>query len=162
MRYNNDVIHYRALDFPDDSTRAHIWSIWSKRLWQQRNQWSVAVAKSPDADNWLNYFASIRAVCPWSLPAYTRGEIDIVRGARIRALGNFRARVYQLNNYSPRRIKRLATELENRDDLQEYEWLWSHPRYGQHSAPIGCIIQQNRAELAEIRSKYASEKSNRP
>jgi hypothetical protein len=121
----------------------------------------VAVAKSLDADDWLEYFASIRAVCPWSLPAYSQGQISIVRGAKIRALDQYRARVYQLNNYSPRRIKKLATKLENDPALQEYEFLWSHPRYGEHSAPVGCIIQQSRAELAEIRSRYASKKSSR-
>lgn len=113
-------------------------------------------AKNPAAVDWLAYFASIRAVCPWSYPAYTQGQIDIVRGARIRPLNKFRARVYLLNNYSPRRIKKLATKLENLDEI--HEWLWSHPRYGTYSAPIGCLIQQSRAELADIRSKYASKK----
>lgn len=121
----------------------------------------MAVAKNLDADDWLKYFASIRAVCPWSYPAYSQGQIEIVRGARIRALATFRARVYLLNNYSPRRIKKLAYKLENDPDLEAYEFLWSHPRYGEHSAPVGCIIQQSRAELAEIRSRYASKKSSR-
>lgn len=122
----------------------------------------MAVAKSLDADDWLAYFASIRSVCPWSLPAYSQGQIDIRRGAKtIRPLGEYRARVYQLNNYSPRRIKRLAYKLENDPALEEYEFLWSHPRYGEYSAPVGCVIQQSRAELAEIRSRYASKKSSR-
>lgn len=117
------------------------------------------MVKNLHAVDWLQYFDSIRAVCPWSSPAYSQGQIDIVRGARIRALATFRARVYLLNNYSPRRIKKLAYKLENDPDLEAYEFLWSHPRYGSHSAPVGCIIQQNRAELAAIRSRYASSKS---
>lgn len=118
----------------------------------------MAATRNPDADNWLSYFASIRTVCPWSYPAYAQGQIDIVRGAkRIEPLGKFRARVYVLNNYSPRRIKKIATKLENADEI--HEWLWSHPRYGKYSAPVGCLIQQSRAELAEIRSRYASSKS---
>lgn len=114
-------------------------------------------ASDQHAVDWLEYFSSIRSVCPWSYPAYTQGQIEIVRGSRIRPLGKFRARVYLLNNYSPRRIKKLATKLEQLEDSSE--WLWSHPRYGQYSAPIGCLIQQDRAELAAIRSRYASKKS---
>lgn len=113
--------------------------------------------KNPHAVDWLKYFDSIRSVCPWSSPAYQQGQIEIVRGSRIRPLGEFRARVYVLNNISPRRIKKLATRLENQDD--DHEWLWSHPRYGTHSAPVGCLIQQDRQELAAIRSRYASKKS---
>lgn len=112
------------------------------------------MAKNLHAESWLKYFESIRAVCPWSLPAYSRGEIDIRRGMnRVLPLGDFRARVYQLGTLSPRRIKKLAHKLENDPSLQSNEFLWSHPRYGRHSAPIGCIIQQNRAELAQIRMR---------
>ena len=115
------------------------------------------MATNQAAVDWLKYFDSIRAVCPWSYPAYQKGQIDIVRGSKIRALEEYRARVYLLNNWSPRRIKKLATKLENCDE--DHEWLWSHPRYGTYSAPIGCLIQQSRTELAEIRSKYAGKKS---
>jgi len=111
----------------------------------------VAVVRSLDADDWLLYFDSIRSVCPWSYPAYARGEIDIVKGCKIRPLTPYRARVYLLPSWSPRRIKKLATRLENQDDI--YEWLWSHPRYGIHSSPIGCLIQQDRLELETIRKK---------
>ncbi len=109
------------------------------------------VVRNLDADDWLLYFDSIRAVCPWSYPAYTRGEIDIVRGAKIRPLTPYRARVYLLPMWSPRRIKKLATKLANIDSSDE--WLWSHPRYGTHSSPVGCLIQQSAEELNMIRRK---------
>jgi len=111
----------------------------------------VVVAKNQVAVDWLEYFDSIRAVCPWSYPAYSRGEIEIVKGSRIRPLTPFRARVYLLSNWSPRRIKKLATKLANEDDV--HEWLWSHPRYGKYSSPVGCLIQQDQEELNKIRSK---------
>ena len=109
------------------------------------------VAKNPHADDWLEYFKSIRAVCPWSMPAYVRGEIEIVRGSRIRPLHNYRARVYVLWGWSARRIKKLATKLTVHDTVNE--WLWSHPSYGGHSAPIGCLIQQDQQELNRIRKQ---------
>jgi hypothetical protein len=111
------------------------------------------VAKSLlQEDKWLEYFASIRTVCPWSYPAYAAGEILIVQGVpKDSTLAPYRARVYLLPDWSPRRIKKLAGKLDN-TDLQ-HEWLWSHPRYGGYSAPVGCVIQQDRQELAKIRQR---------
>ncbi len=114
------------------------------------------MARDLDADDWLKYFASIRAVCPWSYPAYSRGEIEIVKGAGIRPLAPYRARVYLLPDWSPRRIKKLATKLANIDGTDE--WLWSHPRYGKYSSPIGCLIQQSAEELNMIRNKRNASK----
>ena len=104
--------------------------------------------------NWLEYFKGIQAVCPWSLPAYRRGLIEIVhwRGIRLSLEEPLLARVY-ICDLNSRRLKKLAQEFENID--QNNEWLWSHPRYNNHSAPLPCLIQQNRQYLENIRLKMA-------
>ena len=38
------------------------------------------------------------------------------------------------------------------DEREDEEWLYSHPRYGGHSTPIGVLIQQDYALLSSIRS----------
>ena len=103
--------------------------------------------------DWLEYFKGIRSVCPWSLPAYRKGLIDIqpYRGYRIALDPPLLARVY-VCDLNQRRLKKLATDYENIDQLNE--WLWSHPRYLNHSAPVPILIQQNRQYLAEMRGKY--------
>ncbi len=107
--------------------------------------------------DWLSYFKSIQSVCPWSLPAYQQAHIDIVeyKGYRIALDPPLKARVY-VCDLNHRRLKKLATDYENSD--KENEWLWSHPRYLNHSAPVPCLIQQNRTYLNEMRVKYAKYK----
>lgn len=108
--------------------------------------------------NWLEYFRSIRNVCPWSLPAFQKDLIEIVRwqGYRIALEPPIEARVY-ICDLNPRRLKKLATDLENRDTLNE--WLWSHPDFANHSTPHPCLIQQNRQRLTELRTKYSKKYS---
>ena len=93
-------------------------------------------------------------MCPWSLSAYRKGLIDIVRwrGYRLVLEPPLEARVY-ICDLNHRKLKKLATDLENRDT--ENEWLWSHPNFNNMSTPVPCLIQQNRQRLAELRTKYA-------
>jgi len=102
--------------------------------------------------NWLAYFEGIQSVCPWSLPAFRAGYIDIVswRGYRIVLDRPMIARVY-ICKLNQRRLKKLASDFENLD--QENEWLWSHPDFKNFSTPVPCLIQQNRIHLARIRKK---------
>lgn len=104
--------------------------------------------------NWFEYFKSIQKVCPWSLPAYKKNLIDITqyRGYRIILERPLLARVY-ICNLNARRLKKLCGEYDQID--KENEWLWSHPKYQNHSAPVACLIQQNRLHLEEMRMKYA-------
>lgn len=104
-----------------------------------------------EAVNWADYFQYIRTECPWSLQAFKRGGIDIVKGTRIQPLGEYEARVYIVKNINPRRLKKLCNQLDKQD--KQNEWLWSHPRYRKFSTPVPTLIQQNRARLTEIRSK---------
>jgi len=103
--------------------------------------------------DWLEYFKSIQSVCPWSLPAYRKGLIDLVpyRGYRIVLENPLLARVY-VCDLNHRRLKKLCGEYDSID--RDNEWLYSHPRYANFSAPVPCLIQQNRQYLAEMRMKY--------
>ena len=98
--------------------------------------------------DWTEYFARIRPVCPWSGVAWRADQIDIVYTKTVRPLGPYRARIYVLD-LSRRRLKKLAAQ---RDQGQD-EWLWSEPGYGAYGAPVPCLIQQNRAELNQLRQQ---------
>lgn len=102
--------------------------------------------------NWSDYFASIVSVCPWSRAYWLRQQIDIRPWTgEIAQLGDFAARVYT----HPRASARILKKIMHRNNAQRdsEEWLYSHPRYGGHSAPIGCLIQQDHDKLQHIRSQ---------
>jgi hypothetical protein len=106
------------------------------------------VVRNHQSVNWDNYFFKIKEVCPWSLVAWHKGKIDIVQTKEILPLGDYRARIYVFD-LTRRRLKKLCKQR----DQGEYEWLWSHPAYGKNGTPFACLIQQNRQELNQIRSK---------
>lgn len=129
-------------------------SKWCTRSNGRINLWlCVAVKrktrKKVDAeDNWLKYFQSIQSVCPWSLPAYKSGLIDITHWQRtVLPLANCTARVY-VHTVTPGTLRTIHNGL---NDTTEYEWLWSHPDCGGHSAPMPCLIQQDKQQLERIR-----------
>lgn len=107
-----------------------------------------------EAVDWSQYFQGIKTQCPWSLAAYNRGRIDIVRGVNPKPLDTFEARIYILKNITPRKLKKIANRLDQIDI--ENEWLWSHPRYKKYSTPVPVLIQQNRQKLNQIRSNLNS------
>ena len=79
-------------------------------------------------DSWKEYFERISDVCPWSLEAFNNNEIQFFEEINsIRKLGNNKANLYILSNFSVDDIYELAEEL---DELyEEYEFLWSHPEH---------------------------------
>ena len=102
--------------------------------------------------DWHSYFQSIRGVCPWSLSAYKREGIDIQPwGGEARPLGTWAARIYLAPRHKPRQLKRITDRLNRTQHTDE--WLWSHPKYQHHSAPVACMIQQDRKTLYSIREK---------
>lgn len=107
--------------------------------------------------DWSEYFKSIRLVCPWSLPAYQQGQIEIIeyQGLRRALESPLKARVY-ICDLNQRRLKKLATDYDNIDKINE--WLWSHPAFKGYSSPVPILIQQNRQYLAEMRTKYYKNK----
>jgi hypothetical protein len=110
------------------------------------------VVKNHPSVDWTEYFARIRAVCPWSGAAWRADEIDIVRTRKILPLAPYRARIY-IMPLSRRRLKKLAASRDHGPD----EWLWSHPSYGANGAPLPCLIQQDRAELERLRGLVRSQ-----
>lgn len=104
------------------------------------------------AVDWHCYFESIKRVCPWSWSAWQRGAIDIQlwRG-QVYPLGSWSARVYMAPNHNSRQLKKQMDKLNTARD--DEEWLYSHPRFGNNSAPIPCLIQQDYNTLQNIREK---------
>ena len=106
-------------------------------------------AKSHLSVNWYDYFKSIRSECPWSYAAYIKGLIDIVEytGSSI-PLGQYQARMYIVNAPNET-VEALAASWDQGED----EWLFSYPGYGDYATPVKVLIQQNRAQLNQLRSQ---------
>ena len=108
-----------------------------------------AKAKSHQSVDWLSYFKSIRSECPWSLPAYERGLIDIQEyTGKALPLGNYSARVYVITA-PDETVEAICAGLNYGSD----EWLFSYPGYGPFAAPVSILIQQNKQELNQIRAR---------
>jgi hypothetical protein len=105
--------------------------------------------------DWGAYFSSIRAVCPWSQGAHLRNLIRIQTWhSQILDLGKFEAIVYTAPNHKPRQLKRITQRLNQ--TYPQYEFLWSHPKYGGHSTAVPVIIQQDQKRLESIRNRTKS------
>ena len=107
--------------------------------------------------DWRTYFASIVGVCPWSQAYWKKHRIDIVDwDGDIRPLGKYVARVYQYPTASAYKLNKLMKQFnEERDDE---EWLYSHPKFGGHSTPMPCLIQQDFDVLAKARQSLKQHK----
>lgn len=102
--------------------------------------------------DWLEYFKSIKSVCPWSISAALQGKIRITEWhSQIQQLEHSEAIVYVALKLTPRRLKKLSCKYNTEYD--QYEFLWSHPRYKNHSTPVPVLIQQSRSKLESIRLK---------
>lgn len=107
---------------------------------------------NPPSVNWAGYFARIQTQCPWSFAAWQKGLIDVAQWeGDVLPLHPFSARVY-LVDVSDKEVEELAQAL----DHGEYEWLFSHPGYGEFATPVSVLIQQDRATLTHLRSKEPS------
>jgi len=112
--------------------------------------------------NWLEYFYSIRKVCPYSYQSYHEGTTKIT---------NFDEDILVLNEQNFETlpwevIVYLLGDDLTLDAIDEYvaslndcqntcEYLWSHPTFtkgGNNNTPVPVIIQQDRARLMELRS----------
>ena len=112
-------------------------------------------ARSHQSVNWLEYFESIQRECPWSLRAYKQGAIDIQHWHdtdTLEPLGNYQARMY-IVDYPDSIVEAMAQELDCDD--QESEWLFSYPGYGEFATPVAVLIQQNRKQLNDIRTRLS-------
>ena len=110
----------------------------------------VVIDHPKSKTDWGSYFASIKQECPWSYVAWQRGQIDIVQwNGDILPLGDLQARVY-IVDIDHKTLEQMSKDL----DEGEYEWLFSYPGYGKFATPEKVLIQQLRARLTELRSKY--------
>ena len=110
-------------------------------------------ARSHQSVDWLAYFKSIQKECPWSYAAYQKNKIDIVTYEGVRLpLGDYSARMYVITAPDAT-VVAIADGLDYEDT--EYEWLYSHPGYGEFATPVRVIIQQWRSELNTIRQQQA-------
>ena len=112
-------------------------------------------ARSHQSVNWLEYFESIQQECPWSLKAYKQGAISIEHWHdtdTLEPLGNYQARMY-IVDYPDSIVEAMAEELDCDD--QESEWLFSYPGYGEFATPVKVLIQQNRKQLNDLRTRLS-------
>lgn len=108
-------------------------------------------AKSHQSVNWYAYFKSIRQQCPWSYSAYVKGQISIVEYQGVKLpLGNMQARMYIVQ--APDSVVQALAEAFDYSDERD-EWLYSYPGYGPYATPVSVLIQQDRQQLAKLRSQ---------
>ena len=116
--------------------------------------------------NWLEYYESIKPVCPWSYRAFVNGKIitipytdntfrtfaacfDACRDEQGVETDCF---VYVCEGKSIEWLSATVDEMDARYPNQE--WLYSTPEDDDGNAtPVPCLIQQRKAKLAELRHK---------
>lgn len=113
--------------------------------------------------DWLQYFHSIKNVCPWSYESYTQGTTKITQ---------FDSNILKLNEQNWRNLPWEVIVYQLGDDLtldaidefvairnesqEKCEYLWSHPSFtkgGNNQTPVPVIIQQDREQLLKLRRK---------
>lgn len=103
--------------------------------------------------DWLAYFHSIKAQCPWSYQSYLKGKIDIVEyQGSVLPLGDYDARVYVISAPDAA-VEAICAGLNYGQD----EWLFSYPGYGPFATPVSVLIQQDRKTLTELRNKLGED-----
>ena len=110
-------------------------------------------ARKEEVD-WHSYFASIVSVCPWSKAYWHQQKIEVCdwQGEHtIKPLGRTVARMYLHRRASARQLKKFMKRFNC--ERPKEEWLYSHPRFGGHSTPVGVLIQQDHALLTKIRKQ---------
>tara|TARA_R100001591_G_scaffold109810_1_gene120328 strand:+ start:1728 stop:2123 length:396 start_codon:yes stop_codon:yes gene_type:complete len=112
--------------------------------------------------NWLQYFHSIKHVCPYSYQSYLDGTTKITHfDEDILVLNeqNFEILPWEVIVYllgddlTLDAIEEFVASLNECQNTCEY--LWSHPTFskgGYNQTPVPVIIQQDRARLMELRS----------
>ncbi len=112
----------------------------------------VKKAAKKEEVNWIEYFASIVSVCPWSKAYWEKQKIDVAKWQgtiNVKPLGDNVARIWIHKNASGRLLCNIHHKLN--EERQDEEWLYSHPQYGGHSTPIPVLIQQDLKLLSKIR-----------
>ena len=122
----------------------------------------MARRREAEDSTWLQYFKSIKNVCPWSYESYINGKIKILpydEDFLKLTEANWKeqsldALVYIVEGLT---LDEMDDIVADRNDCQEKcEYLWSYPTYTKgknNQAPYPIIIQQDRAKLMKLRGK---------
>ena len=116
---------------------------------------------------WAKYFANIRGVCPWS---YKLMDKILVLDTHVNCMNTwstiFKSSTHEafVYKFPKANVSWLTNKCEELNSSQEHsEWLWSHPDADSGdntSTHIPVLIQQDRAQLTELRTKIGYEHGN--
>jgi hypothetical protein len=123
----------------------------------------VAKRKNEVEVNWLQYFHSIKKVCPWSYESYTQGTTKITQFDKDILLlneQNWSTLPWEVIVYltgDDLTLNAIDEIVVYRNESQEKcEYLWSHPSFtkgGNNQTPVPVIIQQDRRTLEKLRKE---------
>ena len=144
----------------------HIDAYWPNNSLGLTPQYGGVVAGAEDSNPgymvWLNYFRSIKHVCPWSYKSFIAGTTNIVPyDPEILVLNeiNWGTEPWEVIIYlvgDDLTLEEIDKIVESRNNLQnKCEYLWSHPSFtkgGNNQTPVAVIIQQDRQRLEELRN----------
>ena len=104
---------------------------------------------------WVEYFARIRKVCPWSYKLMDKILVVETHKNCLNTWGSlFNSSKYEafVYTYADATVDWLKNQCDQLNQThQTSEWLWSHPSEGGDSTHIACLIQQDKAKLTKIR-----------
>jgi hypothetical protein len=125
-------------------------------------------ADHPKEVDWLNYYKSIQAVCPWSYRSYIMGGIITIPydsntfNTFASAFKSCKSRdgvltdcfVYVCRDKTPKWLETTVQELNREEKYTDSEWLYSTPDDDEGNAtPVPVIIQQRKAQLEKLREQ---------
>ena len=115
------------------------------------NKKEIEKLKDPEEYDWNKYFAFINAVCPWSQMYWERQQLEIVEwtGEIFELSDDCVARIYKHPTAKYGELIKLIAKMNG--EREKEEWLYSFPGVGPNSAPVGLVIQQDRALLYNLR-----------
>lgn len=109
----------------------------------------------------VNYFESIKEVCPYSAPSYKNGKLLVLDydpkliEEYYHVIDDYDAIMFECHPSTSREA--LMDILEDLyDERPRAMWFWSHPKDKNHSTPKPSIIMQNKVNLKKARKEFFS------
>mgnify|MGYP003113797112 FL=1 len=109
----------------------------------------------------VNYFESIKEVCPYSAPSYKNGKLLVLDydpklvEEYYHVIDDYDAIMFECHSSTSREA--LMDILEDlHDERPRAKWFWSHPKDEHHSTPKPSIIMQNKVNLKKARKEFFS------
>ena len=112
----------------------------------------------------VNYFESIKEVCPYSAPSYKNGKL-LVLDYDPKLVEEY---YHVIDDYEPIMLAgppapprdTILDVLEDlHDERPRAKWFWSHPKDKDHSTPKPSIIMQNKVNLKKARKEFFSKQN---